>query len=73
VTAAREASVAHAPGAGLCTSCVHQQTVTSARGSVFSLCRRSLTDPAFPKYPPLPVLRCAGFLPAPEDDDREAG
>ena len=33
----------------------------SARGSVFLLCERSRTDPAYPRYPTLPRLRCAGF------------
>jgi hypothetical protein len=50
-----------APPAGLCDSCRHQQVVTTRRGSRFSLCRRSKTDPAYPKYPRLPVRRCAGF------------
>jgi hypothetical protein len=29
--------------------------------SAFSLCRRSRDDQRFPKYPPIPVMRCAGF------------
>jgi hypothetical protein len=49
------------PPAGLCDSCVHQQLVRTTRGSVFSLCRRSREDPAYPKYPRLPVLACAGY------------
>jgi hypothetical protein len=28
---------------------------------VFSLCERSRTDPAFPRYPRLPVVECSGF------------
>ena len=48
------------PSAGLCDSCVHQQLVHTTRGSTFSLCRRSKTEPAFAKYPRLPVLRCPG-------------
>jgi hypothetical protein len=28
---------------------------------MFFLCRLSATDPRFPKYPRLPVLRCDGF------------
>jgi hypothetical protein len=52
--------------AGLCARCVHTQIVTSARGSRFYLCRLSLTDARFPRYPPLPVLECAGFTPAPD-------
>ena len=50
-----------APPAGLCDSCRHQQVVRNTRGSVFSLCLRSRTDPAFPKYPRLPVRACPGF------------
>ena len=46
--------------AGLCDSCVHQQLVHTTRGSTFSLCQRSKTEPEYPKYPRLPVLRCPG-------------
>jgi hypothetical protein len=48
-------------GAGLCDSCAHQQIVRNTRGSVFSLCRRSRSDPAYPRYPRVPVLSCPGF------------
>ncbi|HEY1522636.1 MAG TPA: hypothetical protein VGF70_06450 [Solirubrobacteraceae bacterium] len=49
-------------GAGLCDSCAHQQVVRNTRGSVFSLCRRSRTEPdRFPRYPRVPVLRCEGW------------
>jgi hypothetical protein len=54
------------PAAGLCDSCRHQQLVHNTRGSVFSLCRRSRSDPAYPKYPRLPVVRCAGHEPVNE-------
>lgn len=47
--------------AGLCDACRHQRLVPNTRGSVFSLCERSRTEPAFPRYPRLPVLRCPGF------------
>jgi hypothetical protein len=47
--------------AGLCDSCVHQQEVRNTRGSTFSLCRRSRNDPAYPRYPRVPVLECAGY------------
>lgn len=46
--------------AGLCDSCVHQRLVRSSRGTVFSLCERSRTDDAYPRYPRTPVLSCAG-------------
>ncbi|MBI3458575.1 MAG: hypothetical protein HY002_22610 [Candidatus Rokubacteria bacterium] len=48
---------------GLCGDCQWARRVTSARGAVFFRCRRAETDPAYPKYPPLPRLRCAGYEP----------
>jgi len=51
---------------GLCDSCVHRQPVPNTRGSVFILCRRSREDPAYPRYPRLPVLECAGHEPPPD-------
>jgi hypothetical protein len=52
------------PHNGLCDECRHQRLVPNTRGSVFSLCERSRTDPRFPRYPPIPVLSCPGFEPA---------
>jgi len=49
------------PDAGLCDRCVHQRLVRNTRGSEFSLCERSRTDPDYPRYPRLPVIECAGF------------
>ena len=51
------------PPAGLCDSCAHQQLVPNTRGSVFSLCLRSRTDPRYPRYPRVPVLACPGHEP----------
>jgi hypothetical protein len=42
--------------------------VTSGRGSRFILCERSRIDSRYPRYPMLPVLRCAGFDPMDEPD-----
>ncbi|NIP83553.1 MAG: hypothetical protein GWM90_31740 [Gemmatimonadetes bacterium] len=53
---------------GLCGRCAHARTVESRRGSTFYLCGRSRTDPGFPRYPVLPVLRCVGF-----EADRDGG
>ncbi len=53
---------------GLCDSCVHQQLVPNTRGSVFSLCRRSREDPAYPRYPRVPVLACPGYEPKGGED-----
>lgn len=46
---------------GLCATCRHAQIVTSAKGSVFYLCRLSQDDPRFARYPPLPVRVCSGY------------
>ena len=51
-----------APSAGLCDACSHQQVVRNTRGSVFSLCRRSRSEPErFARYPRLPVTACDGY------------
>jgi hypothetical protein len=52
------------PAAGLCDSCGHQQLVRNTRGSEFSLCGRSRTEPErFDRYPRLPVTDCDGYEP----------
>ncbi|HVE67720.1 MAG TPA: hypothetical protein VNB64_03970 [Solirubrobacteraceae bacterium] len=51
------------PAAGLCDTCRHQRIVRNTRGSSFSLCKRSRTEPEYPRYPSLPVLECAGHTP----------
>lgn len=58
------------PPPGLCGSCLHRRVVVSGRGSTFLLCRRSADDPRFRKYPPLPVLDCSGWEPAPPNPQR---
>ena len=50
-------------GIGLCADCRFMRLIESDRGSTFYLCERSGTDPSFPKYPRLPVLRCGGYEP----------
>lgn len=45
---------------GLCAVCRHARPVTSSKGSRFLLCGLAAADPAFPRYPPQPVLLCAG-------------
>jgi len=51
------------PAAGLCADCQHARRVESSRQATFYLCKRSETDPSFPKYPRLPVIECAGYEP----------
>jgi hypothetical protein len=49
------------PAIGLCSDCQHCRIVKSQR-SAFYMCRLSFTNPEFRKYPPLPVLRCSGYV-----------
>jgi hypothetical protein len=50
--------------AGLCDRCVNVHIIENRRGSRFYRCRLADVDPAFVRYPPLPVLFCVGFAPA---------
>lgn len=52
---------------GLCSACRHQKLIRSGRGSEFSMCLKHREDPAFPKYPRLPVQTCPGFARRDED------
>jgi hypothetical protein len=56
---------------GLCDRCLRQRLVRNTRGSVFSLCERSKTDPRYPKYPRMPVLECPGFESSEEKPAKE--
>jgi hypothetical protein len=40
---------------------VHARVIRSDRGSIFYRCKLAATDPRFPQYPKLPVLRCGGY------------
>jgi hypothetical protein len=51
------------PDVGLCATCRRVQRVSSDRGSTFYLCRLSLVDPRYARYPRLPVLVCQGYSP----------
>ena len=50
---------------GLCAHCRFRRTVEAAR-STFYMCERSFTDHRFAKYPPMPVVHCAGHEPEPQ-------
>ncbi|HZR80120.1 MAG TPA: hypothetical protein VFD92_03400 [Candidatus Binatia bacterium] len=52
------------PDPGLCAGCAHARRIASARGSTFWLCGLAERDPAFPRYPRLPVVACRGWVPA---------
>jgi hypothetical protein len=51
------------PDAGLCGDCAHCHRIVNARGSAFHLCRRAEDDPAYARYPQLPVQVCPGYEP----------
>lgn len=56
--------------AGLCEACRWRRDVRGA-ASTFVMCTRGLTDPAFAKYPVLPVRQCRGYAPAAGDGGGE--
>ena len=45
----------------LCETCTFSREILTPKRSRFLLCQVSTTDPAFPKYPRQPVLRCRGY------------
>jgi hypothetical protein len=52
---------------GLCVTCLHHRVTGNRAGSRFYLCQRHKNDRRYPKYPPLPVIKCAGFEGGGED------
>jgi hypothetical protein len=46
---------------GLCGGCRYSRRVETRHGSVFRRCLRADAEPAYPRYPVLPMLSCAGF------------
>ena len=60
--------LAVAVAAGLCAECAWTRRIASGRGPVYYWCGKSKEDGRYPKYPHLPVLRCAGYIPL--DDNR---
>jgi len=53
----------------LCETCQNLQEVITPRGSRFLLCRLSKEDPAYPKYPPQPIIRCEGYHASGENEE----
>jgi hypothetical protein len=56
----------------LCETCKNVREVRTAR-SRFLLCELSVTNAAYPKYPPQPVVRCDGYYPTGEAKPDEKG
>lgn len=50
--------------AGLCAACRHLRVIVSSKGSRFYMCARAAHDPAYRRYPPIPVRQCPGFDPS---------
>jgi hypothetical protein len=50
--------------AGLCEGCRHARVNQTRRGPSYLRCLLASVDAAYPRYPRLPVLRCAGYAPA---------
>jgi hypothetical protein len=46
---------------GLCAGCANARRIESRRGSAFYLCGRAESEPAYERYPRLPIRECAGF------------
>jgi hypothetical protein len=59
-------------GTSLCETCRSGREVRTAR-SRFLLCELSLTNAAYPKYPPQPVVRCDGYRPRTDAHEDERG
>ena len=54
----------------LCETCSHSREIVSGKGSRFLLCNKSHADHRFQKYPPQPVVKCAGFAQQKEEETR---
>ena len=63
MTGSRDPCSAPTVPPGLCGECRHARRIETRNGPVFRLCERSKSDPAYPRYPALPVVRCPGFEP----------
>jgi hypothetical protein len=53
----------------LCETCDLMREVITPKGSRFLLCQLSRSAPAFPKYPPQPVVRCDGYRPRDKNEE----
>lgn len=49
---------------GLCAGCAYAKALATKGGGRIILCGLSKDDPAYPRYPRLPVLSCPGHRPS---------
>ncbi|NJN64633.1 MAG: hypothetical protein HC882_06970 [Acidobacteria bacterium] len=54
---------------GLCGTCALARAIVTAKGTQYTLCERSRIDPAYRRYPQLPVRQCLGYEPRSESPD----
>ena len=64
---ARERATGEDGRVGLCATCRHARRVDASR-TVYWMCRRSLTDDRYDKYPRLPVRACPGYEERTDDE-----
>lgn len=57
----------------LCETCAHNREIVTPKGSRFLLCRRSITEVGYPRYPRQPVVRCDGHVANDEEEGGEKG
>ncbi|HEV3204155.1 MAG TPA: hypothetical protein VGY77_07225 [Gemmataceae bacterium] len=55
----------------LCETCAMMREIVTPKGSRFLLCRLSKSDPAYPKYPPQPIVRCQGYHTSDKNEEKE--
>jgi hypothetical protein len=56
---------------GLCTTCMHGQRIDHPRGGAgYWRCGRSSSNPDYPRFPRLPVVRCPGHEIHADQEDR---
>ncbi len=53
----------------LCETCAWMREIITPKGSRFLLCQLSKSDPAYPKYPPQPIVRCGGYQRKDKNED----
>ena len=54
----------------LCETCASMREVVTPKRSRFLLWQLSHTDPAYPKYPPQPGVRCGGYQKAQPEKEK---
>jgi hypothetical protein len=52
---------------GLCARCEFGRLFRSGHDVTFVSCERSRTDPDYPRFPTIPMVRCPGFQASGED------